>query len=105
MEAAEIKRDGAKPQKNSGRGKIQKGDARIGPFVYDIKEYPKGFTVTVAAWLKIRSDAFQSGRAVPALKLVIGMLNSKIRLWVVEDEMFKEMLDAWEEKYGDKIGS
>lgn len=105
MEAAEIKRDGGKPQKNSGRGKIQKGDAKIGPFCYDIKEYPSGFTVSVGAWLKIRSDAFASGRAVPALKLVIGMLNSKIRLWVIEDEMFKEMLEAWEEKYGEEIGS
>jgi hypothetical protein len=27
--------------------------------------------------------------------------NAKTRLWVIGDSMFKEMLEAWEEKYGE----
>lgn len=105
MEANEIKRDKGKPQKNSGRGKIQKGDAKIGPFCYDIKEYPKGYTVTTDSWAKVSSDAWHSGRAVPALKIVLGTGDSKVRLWVIDDAMFHEMRGAWEEKYGEEIGS
>ena len=44
-ELGEIKRDGAVPQKNSGRGKHEKGDAVLGSFLLDYKEYSEGFTV------------------------------------------------------------
>ncbi len=99
-ELNEIKRDRGKAQKNSGRGQIQKGDATLGPFCYDIKEFAKSFGVSMAVWGKVCTDAFRSGRMVPALKLVLGSGNEKIRLWVIGDDMFKEMLEAWEEKYG-----
>ena len=46
MEKQEIKRDGGKPQKNSGRGKIQKADGVLEPYCYDIKEYEKSFKGT-----------------------------------------------------------
>jgi hypothetical protein len=98
-EKAEILRDGAKAQKNSGRGKIQKGDAQIGPFTYDIKEYPKSFTINQTFWSKVCTDAFKSGNTEPALKIVMGDVN-KVRLWVISDDMFHEMLDAWMEKNG-----
>lgn len=100
-EANEIKRDGGTAQKNSGRGKIQKGDAKLGPFCYDIKEFAKSFGLSKAVWGKVCTDAFRSGRMVPALKVVLGEENEKIRLWVLDDGMFKEMLEAWEEKYGE----
>lgn len=100
MEKEEIKRDGGKPQKNSGRGRIQKGDAVLEPFCYDIKEYSKSFSLSKDVWAKICDDAFRSGRREPALKVVLGEGNYKIRLWVVEDEMFQQMREAWEEKYG-----
>ena len=38
-EKSEAKRDGAKQQKNSGRGNYQKGDAQWNDFVVDYKEY------------------------------------------------------------------
>lgn len=98
-ERGEIARDGAKAQKNSGRGKIQKGDAVLGPFVYDIKEYKKSFSISPDFWSKICTDAFKSGNKEPALKLVMGEEN-KVRLWVISDDMFHEMLDAWMEKNG-----
>ncbi|AIW02587.1 Holliday junction resolvase [Streptomyces phage Jay2Jay] len=100
-ELNEIKRDGATPQKNSGRGQFQKGDATLGPFCYDIKEFAKSFSVSIAVWGKICTDAFRSGNMVPALKLVLGTGDRKTRVWVIGDEMFKEMLEAWEEKYGE----
>lgn len=100
MEKEEIKRDGGKPQKNSGRGRIQKGDAILEPFCYDIKEYEKSFSLSKDVWAKICDDAFRSGRREPALKIVLGSANTKTRLWVIEDEMFQQMREAWEEKYG-----
>ena len=105
MEKEEIRRDGAKAQKNSGRGKIQKGDAILEPFCYDIKEYEKSFSINSDVWAKACSDAFKSGngafgRYQPAIKIVLGRPNSKIRLWVIEDDMMDQMREAWVEKYG-----
>ena len=100
-EANEIKRDGGKAQKNSGRGKIQKGDAILGPFCYDIKEFAKSFGLSKTVWGKVCTDAFRSGRRTPALKVVLGEGNEKVRLWVIDDAMFKDMLEAWEEKYSE----
>lgn len=88
-EAAEIKRDGAVPQKNSGRGKIHKGDSIIdGYWLCDIKEYPKGISITLDVWAKICTDAIRSGNYEPTLKLVLGEGQNKVRLFVLsEDEM------------------
>jgi hypothetical protein len=105
-EADEIKRDGAKPVKNSGRSKgVNKGDAILEPFLVDYKEYKKSFGLTREFWSKICTDAIYNGRRQPALKLVIREDDDpeakapKTRLWVIGDEMFHEMLEAWREKY------
>ncbi len=98
-EKREIKADGARAQKNSGRGKFQKGDAILEPFCYDIKEYEKTFGLSDSVWSKVSNDAWQSGRRVPALKVVLGAVEPRRRLWVIEDGMFQEMLEAWREKY------
>lgn len=105
-EADEIKRDGAKPVKNSGRSKgTSKGDAILEPFLVDYKEYKKSFSVTKEFWAKISTDAVHNGRRLPALKLVIRDSDDpesrevKTRLWVIGDAMFHEMLEAWREKY------
>jgi hypothetical protein len=100
-EADEIKRDGATPVKNSGRSKgIAKGDATLGPFLVDYKEYSKSFGITKDVWAKISTDAIHNGRRMPALKLVLGD-NPKARVWVIGDSMFHEMLEAWNEKYAE----
>jgi hypothetical protein len=99
-EKEEIRRDGAKPQKNSGRGKIQKADGILEPFCYDIKEYEKSFSISREVWAKICDDAFTSGRREPAIKVVLGRENSKVRLWIVEEQMMNQMREAWLEKYG-----
>ncbi len=95
-EKSEAKRDGAKLQKNSGRGEYQKGDATLGPFCIDYKEYNESFSVSRAVWAKCNSDAFKTQKE-PALKLALGAKDdtNKLRLWVISDAMFHEMYDAW----------
>lgn len=88
-ELDEIERDGGIPQKNSGRGKHDKGDAIYDNlWCVDIKEYPKGFTVNLSAWAKICTDAIRAGNLDPALKVVLGEGKEKVRLFVIsEDDM------------------
>jgi hypothetical protein len=100
-EELEAKRDGATLHRNSGRGTIEKGDARLGPFCIDYKEYTEQFGVSRLVWGKTTRDALHM-RLQPALKLVLGGEdNKKVRLWVINDVMFHEMLDAWTQVYGD----
>lgn len=99
-ERGEAKRDGSRLQKNSGRGKFQKGDAILGPFVIDYKEYSKSYSVSVDNWAKLCTDAQKSGGYEPAFKLVLSDGNVTSRVWVISDGMFMQMLEAWEQKYG-----
>ena len=99
-EKHEASLDGGKLQKNSGRGKIQKGDATRGSFLYDIKEYARSFSVSVDNWAKLQNDAFNSSNKIPAFKIVLGRGNKKLRLWVFSDTVAQEMMDMWEDKYG-----
>lgn len=98
-EELEASRDGAKIHRNSGRGVIEKGDARLDPFCIDYKEYAQSFGVSRTVWAKCTRDALRM-RMKPALKLVLGDTEPKTRLWVIGDDMFHEMYDAWLEKYG-----
>lgn len=98
-EASEAKLDGARLQPNSGRGKLKKGDATLGPFLLDYKEYANSFSVSIDNWAKLSSDAILKGRLQPAFKLVLGTGAKKTRLWVISDAMFHEMLAAWNDKY------
>lgn len=96
-EEAEAKRDGATLQRNSGRGKHDKGDAVLEPFLIDYKEYDQSFSVSRSNWAKLQMDAFKAGRREPAFKLVLGEegKKDKLRLWVVSDAMFHEMLEVY----------
>jgi hypothetical protein len=92
---------GATAQRNSGRGILEKGDAKLHPFLVDIKEYDESFSVSRKNWAKLSSDAFRAQTSVPAFFLALGSKesNDKLRLWVVSDDMFREMREAWLEKY------
>jgi len=102
-EASEIKRMGAKAQKNSGRGQHDKGDAVLEPFLVDIKEYDESFSVSRSNWAKLTGDAFKADRRVPAFYLALGSKesNDKLRLWVIHDDMMQELRELWLEKYGE----
>lgn len=100
-ELDEIQRDGGVPQKNSGRGKHDKGDAIYdGNWVVDIKEYPKGFTVNLEAWAKVCTDAIRSGNYEPALKIVLGSGTNKVRLFVISEDDFNEYRQIREQNQG-----
>lgn len=91
-EASEVKRDGAKAQKNSGRGQYQKGDAILDIFTVDYKEYSKSFSVSRDVWAKVCTDAMRNGQNEPALKIILGEGNSKIRLWVVAEHILEDYI-------------
>lgn len=91
-EASEAKRDKSRLQKNSGRGQYQKGDATLDIFTVDYKEFAKSFSLSRDVWAKICSDAIRNGRTEPALKVVLGDGNSKIRLWVVAEHIMEDYI-------------
>lgn len=91
-EANEVKRDGARATKNSGRGSIQKGDARLDIFTIDYKEYPKGFTVNQENWRKICVDAMRNNRSEPALKIILGSGDNRTRLWIVAEHIIEDYI-------------
>ena len=94
-ERSEVKRDGAKAQKNSGRGDYQKGDAKWKKFVVDYKEYAKSISINKIMWAKICTDTFKVSREkYPALKLIIGD-KKKVRLAVIEWAMLEDLVEAW----------
>lgn len=99
-EKSEVKRDGAKAQKNSGRGQYQKGDAQWKNFVVDYKESKSSYNLNQDSWAKICTDTFKVDRNMhPALKLIIGD-SKKIRLGVIEWSLLEELIEFWEENHG-----
>jgi len=97
-ERSEIKRDNAKAQKNSGRGKYQKGDAKWYNFVVDYKESKSSFNLNKSVWAKICTDTFKVDRDMhPLLKIIIGE-KDKTRLAVVEWSVLEDLVKFREEK-------
>jgi hypothetical protein len=104
-ERGEIKRDGAKAIKNSGRGWKEKGDARWQDFIVDYKEYEKGFRITRDNWGKICTDTMKTDlSASPVLKLILGEQPNVIRLAVLEWsklELIYEYIEMIEDQVAD----
>lgn len=94
-EESESKRDGATLQKNSGRGKFAKGDAVLGRWLIDYKEYAKSFSLNMAMWAKVCQDSIAVGGKHPTLKVILGGDKVKVRLFVISEEDFHEMNAAW----------
>lgn len=100
-EKYEIDRDGGKSQANSGRGKHNKGDAILKPFLVDIKEYNQSFSVSRSVWAKLVLDTFKAGGGglLPALKIVLGQYGQpKLRLWVVEEGVILDYIRLLEKE-------
>lgn len=88
-----IKDIGARPVKNSGRGRL-KGDAHKGKYVIDIKEASKSFTLNEKVWAKICSDAMTYGSDKVPVLLV--RFNSGVQL-VIQDYDDSGVSDVVEE--------
>jgi outer membrane phospholipase A len=91
-EKAESKRIGAKQHKNSGRNN-QKGDASWENFVIDFKEYPNGIRIDKTVWAKAATDAIKNNKD-PAIVIVLGEGNKKIRLAVIEFDILEQLIDG-----------
>lgn len=91
-ERGESKRIGAKQHKNSGRN-TQKGDASWNNFVIDFKEYPNGIRIDKAIWAKATTDAIKNGKD-PAIVVVLGEGNQKIRLAIIEMSILEQLVDG-----------
>lgn len=89
-EKNESKRIGARQHKNSGRG-IKKGDATWKNFTVDFKESKKSFTINHDVWAKATTDAIKNNND-PALVLVLGEGNKKIRLAILEFSILEELI-------------
>lgn len=90
-ERGELKRIGAKQHKNSGRGKV-KADGSLEDFVVDVKEYEKSFSISQDNWAKIVMDTMSVDRKKdPALMIVLGKGNKKVRLAIIEWEVFEQL--------------
>ena len=90
-ERGELKRIGAKQHHNSGRGPV-KADGSLDDFVVDVKEYGKSYSVSQDSWAKIVSDTMKVDRKKnPALMVVLGKGNKKVRLAIIEWEVFEQL--------------
>jgi len=91
-EASEAKRMGAKLHKNSGRGKIKKGDGTWHRFLVDWKFAKKSFTLNKDVWAKVVTDTLRSDKEKnPALIIVLGEGNDIVRLAIIEQEILEQL--------------
>ena len=90
-EKSESKRIGAKQHKNSGRN-TKKGDATWENFTVDFKENSKSFTLNQDVWAKAVTDAIRNGND-PAIVVVLGESNKKVRLAIIELELLEQMVN------------
>lgn len=87
-ERSELKRIGAKPHKNSGRG-MTKADGSLDKYVVDVKEYSKSFSVNQDVWAKIVTDTLRvDPEKSPVIMLVLGE-TKKVRLAIIEWNEFE----------------
>lgn len=94
-ERTESKRIGAKQHKNSGRN-THKGDATWKNFTVDFKECSKSFTLNKDVWAKAVTDAIRNGND-PAILVILGEGNSKIRLMITEFAMIEQIIGEEDE--------
>lgn len=90
-EKSESKRLGAKQHKNSGRN-THKGDATWKNFTVDFKEVGKSFTLNKDVWAKAVTDAIKNNND-PAIIVVIGEGNNKVRLAITELSLLEQFMD------------
>ena len=93
-EKEEIKRDKAKPVKNSGRG-LKKGDASLNKFLVDYKHNEKSFTLNLINWKKMRKDAWNSNYKYPCISVVLGS-DSESKVAIIDWEVFRELVKGTE---------
>lgn len=102
-ELMELGRINAEPVKNSGRGHFHKGDGIIGPDNFatvDVKESNKSFGLSRSAAAKLNKDAQQNKSKYGMFFVSLGEQEPKMRYAVIPEQMFNEMIEAYEQQYG-----
>lgn len=103
-ESSEAKRDGARLQKNSGRGAHKKADAIQDDLSVDYKEHSKSFSINRKGWAKVCTDAAKNGADyVPVLKIILGEGMRRIRLAIIGWDYFMYLKDV-EQRYNEMTG-
>ena len=91
-EKSEAKRMGATLHKNSGRGRVKKGDGTWRRFIVDWKFARKSFTLNKDVWAKVVTDTLKSDREKnPALIIVLGEGKDIVRLAIIEQEILEQL--------------
>lgn len=85
-----IRQMGGAPHKNSGRGKVKKGDGSYENFTVDVKEAKSSFTLNKDVWAKICTDSLKNRGTDPMLLVV---LDGQTRLAVIELAVLEELLE------------
>lgn len=104
-ERQEIIRDNARPTKNSGRSKTagEKGDARYPAknslITIDYKEASKSFNLNGDVLSKVNTDAAKNDDICGVLKVIFDG-DTKTRVFIVAEDIFHEMMEAWCNQYG-----
>jgi hypothetical protein len=69
-----------------------KADGSNEDFVIDVKEYSKSYSISQDSWAKIVSDTMKVDRSKdPALMIVLGEGSKKVRLAIIEWEVFEQL--------------
>ena len=93
-ERHELNKMGARAHRNSGRGKYQKADGNLPDFIVDTKSYENGFRITPSVWAKLCTDAIKTDKnKSPLLHLSLGPEGRKVRLVVIEQSMFEDIME------------
>jgi outer membrane phospholipase A len=91
-EKSEAKRMGATLHKNSGRGRVKKGDGTWRRFIVDWKFAKKSFALNKDVWSKVVTDTLKSDREKnPALIIVLGEGQDIVRLAIIEQEILEQL--------------
>lgn len=91
-ERREVEMIGAYAQRNSGRGKHDKGDGILdNTWMVDVKEYARSFGISIDVWAKTCTDAYRAGGLEPMLKIVLGSGANKVRIVAHSESDFLHM--------------
>ena len=91
-EKSEAKRMGATLHKNSGRGRVKKGDGTWRRFIVDWKFAKRSFTLNKDVWSKVVTDTLKSDKEKnPALIIVLGEGQDIVRLAIIEQEILEQL--------------
>lgn len=102
-EEYELERIGAKPTKNSGRGKFQKGDGVIEykdmSVTVDVKEYKESFGLSRKMVAKLGSDTRQNRTDYGIFFVALGDTEPRQRMVVMTEQMYNDLTDRLDLEY------